>query len=215
MHNSPPARTQEVLGVLDQPLPGVFTGPFLPPELCDYIVDEFAGATNWVDAQVTQYLADQDRRVESVLDLSRRRAQRIHFRDLDLRQHPSLLRFLGKVRQDVLPLIRREFGLNVQEMGEAEIVRYPTGGLFSPHSDANVLKPYRAFSVLVYLNDVPKGGSTEFPDLGFSCRLTKGNILIFPSHVVHGGNPVEEGHKYIFVMWVYYPGSVDDYGDMI
>src|SRR5580658_1193208 len=190
--------------------PGIFAADLIDPEDCDNIVSEFSHDTRWVDAGITTYRGEVGMRVENVIS-SRRVAQHIRFRDLDLSMHPLLVSFLNNVRRHVLPLIATEFGLNVREMGEAEIVRYPLGGMFAPHSDASVVKPYRAFSVLLYLNDEFRGGGTDFPILGFTCEPRKGRVLVFPSLTTHAGNPVAAGSKQIIVMWIFCPGSIDEY----
>lgn len=197
----------------ESPALGVFTADLLDTGACDAIVADFGDAAAWVQAKITTHRGDAGMRVETVLDPSRRLAERIQFSDLDLACHPRLVSFLDAVRANVMPLIQEEFGLMVREMGEAEIVRYPTGGLFTPHSDASIAKPYRAFSVLLYLNDDFEGGGTEFPELGFGCKPKKGRLLVFPSDVTHGGNPVTSGSKYIIVLWILYPGSRDEYLD--
>jgi predicted 2-oxoglutarate/Fe(II)-dependent dioxygenase YbiX len=197
----------------ESPVAGLFTADLFDPSICDAIVADFGDTAAWVQAKITRYRGEADMRVESVLDPSRRLAERIHFSDLDLARHPRLVSFLDAIRANVMPMIQDEFGLMVREMGEAEIVRYPTGGLFTPHSDANIVKPYRAFSVILYLNDEFEGGGTAFPSLGFTCEPKKGRLLVFPSHVLHGGNPVTSGSKYIIVLWIFYPGSEDEYLD--
>jgi predicted 2-oxoglutarate/Fe(II)-dependent dioxygenase YbiX len=199
----------------ESPAPGVFLGELVDPADCHKIVSELSQAQEWVDAEITVYRGEDGKRVESMLDPDRRLARRIHFRGLDLSAQPLLTSFLKDVRRHVLPLIVSEFGLKVCEIGEAELVHYPPGGLFTPHSDANVVKPYRAFSVLLYLNDDFQGGETAFPDLGFSCQPRKGRVLVFPSHMTHGGNPVTAGTKDIIVMWVFYPGTQDEYPGIV
>jgi hypothetical protein len=190
---------------------GIFTADLLDTETCEAIMADSWDESSSQEAKITTYRGEDDKRVESILDPSRRLAQRIHFKDLDFSDHPQLVACLDRVRASVMPLIQEEFGLRVEAMGEAEIVRYPTGGLFTPHSDANIVKPHRAFTVLIYLNDDFEGGGTEFPDLDFTCEPKKGRVLVFPSHALHGGNPVESGSKFIIVLWIFYPGSEDEF----
>tara|TARA_B100000886_G_scaffold324182_1_gene268627 strand:+ start:315 stop:2381 length:2067 start_codon:yes stop_codon:yes gene_type:complete len=69
----------------------------------------------------------------------------------------------------------------------------------------------RIWTVLGYLNDVPKGGGTKFTKLDIEVSAKKGKLLIF-SNVIknsnirhnlseHCGMPVIEGEKYAFNLW--------------
>ena len=62
----------------------------------------------------------------------------------------------------------------------------------------------RAFAFTIYLNDVNKGGETEF--LHFSKRVEpkKGRIVIWPAAFpyLHRGNPPLSGEKYILTSWM-------------
>ncbi len=62
----------------------------------------------------------------------------------------------------------------------------------------------RAFVYSIYLNDVEKGGETEF--LNFSKRVEPktGRIVIWPAAFpyVHRGNPPLSGEKYILTSWM-------------
>ena len=190
--------------------PGIHAIDALSPDVCASIIREFEGHEKWKNAKITQYQYSESTggNMNVVLDLEKRVADRVHFADVALKEHPNSSIFFGYVRAQVLPFIQAEYGLNADKFGEAEIVRYPTGGVFIPHSDSNKLKPYRAFSVILYLNDSFSGGETSFPTLGCKCTPKTGRIVIFPSHVLHGGEKVRDGEKYIIVLWVFYPGSM-------
>jgi len=62
----------------------------------------------------------------------------------------------------------------------------------------------RAFVFSIYLNDVEKGGETEF--LHFSKRVQPktGRVVIWPAGFpyVHRGNPPLSGEKYILTSWM-------------
>jgi hypothetical protein len=191
---------------------GVHVADALSPARCAAIVDEFRGHEKWKPAKITRYEYDEATgagQMRVVLDPAKRIAERVHFVDVDLDDYPNASYFFGFVREQVLPFIKEEYGLATQAFGEAEIVRYPPGGVFIPHSDSNKLKPYRAFSVILYLNDTFSGGETSFPTLNYKCVPKTGRVLIFPSHLLHGGETVRDGEKQIIVLWVFYPGHVD------
>jgi len=195
------------------PSPGIYVGDFISREACEQIISTVASLEHWTQAKVTIYERDSfgKGQIKSVLDKERRVCSRIHFSDLDLDSFPLLISYLAFVQSEVMSLLQAEYNLQVQEMGEAEIVHYPSGGMFMPHSDANRVKPYRAFSVILYLNEDFDGGETQFPDSGYTCSPKTGRVLVFPSYLVHAGQTVLAGEKYVLVMWIFYPGSQGEY----
>lgn len=61
------------------------------------------------------------------------------------------------------------------------MIRYLKGvGFFVLHHDDGPNFP-RAFSILIYLNDVVEGGETEFTALGVSVRPMAGDLVVFPA----------------------------------
>jgi prolyl 4-hydroxylase len=63
----------------------------------------------------------------------------------------------------------------------------------------------------MYLNDVPAGGETTFPESGWSVTPQKGNALYFEygnaaGHTdpasLHAGAPVLSGEKWIATKWM-------------
>jgi len=129
-------------------------------------------------------------------------------------------------------------GMPVSHFEEPQLVRYQQGQCFSWHYDAvpaTQLKRggQRRATLLVYLNDVPKGGHTAFRDLrqggtddnGSPLRLTvepkRGRaLLFFPSfadgtpdwRTLHAGEPGPH-EKWIGQLWLHhepYPPNVPD-----
>jgi len=82
----------------------------------------------------------------------------------------------------------------------------PTEGYHTWHIEHGKGFDYesRAFVFSIYLNDVEKGGETEF--LHFSKRVEPktGRIVIWPAAFpyVHRGNPPLSGEKYILTSWM-------------
>lgn len=70
---------------------------------------------------------------------------------------------------------------------------------FEPHFDAIDSRSQRYLVFLWYLNDVAKGGETEFPDLGIKVRARAGRLLMFPPYWMfqHAGLPPLSNDKYI------------------
>jgi prolyl 4-hydroxylase len=63
---------------------------------------------------------------------------------------------------------------------------------------------------MIYLNDVPKGGTTEFKKLKEECVPKKGRAVVWSSlnedgsidhDTLHCGTPVLEGEKWITTTW--------------
>ena len=68
----------------------------------------------------------------------------------------------------------------------------------------------RAITAMVYLNDVNDGGETDFPRLDIAIAPRTGTLLAWNNadtegvpnpYVVHAGNPVGSGLKYVVTRW--------------
>lgn len=69
----------------------------------------------------------------------------------------------------------------------------------------------RVATLVIYLNDVPEGGETVFPDAGISVAGRKGNAVYFrymngmrqlDPLSLHAGAPVRRGEKWIATRWM-------------
>ena len=79
------------------------------------------------------------------------------------------------------------------------IERVEPGQGFAWHIDSGPLGTARRFlSALTYLNDVDKGGKTEFPLQGAALRPEQGTIVMFPPFWLfpHRGAPPTAATKY-------------------
>ncbi len=103
-----------------------------------------------------------------------------------------------------------------------QILRYPTGAGSDPHFDflaptnaanlASIARSGQRVSTMVtYLNDVPAGGETAFPALGWVVAPNRGHAVLFadcgadgePDHAsVHHSLPVEQGEKWVVTTWM-------------
>ena len=88
------------------------------------------------------------------------------------------------------------------------LYRYDVGQQFDWHRDGSFERPNGErshFTFMVYLNDDFEGGATSFSDDGFGfgvsgmLRITpaKGMGLLFHHPIVHRGDPVTAGRKYV------------------
>ncbi len=64
--------------------------------------------------------------------------------------------------------------------------------------------------MFTYLNELPAGGETEFPELGISITPKRGLAVIFSNchedgspdqRTLHASRPVESGEKWLAVKW--------------
>lgn len=82
--------------------------------------------------------------------------------------------------------------------------------IFNTHSDNwNCPTSSRQVSVIIYLNDVAEGGSTNFTDLNIQVAPKKGRMLFFPSfyNYMHKGEAPISNTKYIIVTWIHFDGN--------
>jgi len=77
--------------------------------------------------------------------------------------------------------------------------RAGTDEKFQLHWDAIQHVASRYLVMLWYLNDVPEGGETRFPQLDLTVSPREGRMLMFPPYWMyqHEGMPVRSGEKYI------------------
>ncbi|WP_345816299.1 2OG-Fe(II) oxygenase [Paraburkholderia sp. PREW-6R] len=109
------------------------------------------------------------------------------------------------------------------ENGEGlQILHYGTAGEYRPHFDYfppdqpgsavhTARGGQRVATLVIYLNDVPDGGETIFPDAGLSVAAQKGGAVYFrymngqrqlDPLTLHGGAPVLGGDKWIMTKWM-------------
>jgi prolyl 4-hydroxylase len=103
-----------------------------------------------------------------------------------------------------------------------QVLHYPTGAGSEPHHD--YLQPtnaanresiarsgQRVSTLVTYLNDVPAGGQTLFPALGFAASPLRGNAIYFEygdadgrvdARSLHASAPVTQGEKWVATKWM-------------
>ena len=80
------------------------------------------------------------------------------------------------------------------------VYRYEVGQHFGLHEDQSYFGPNDEVSLLtllVYLNEGFEGGETEFPDQSRTIVPARGDVLLFQHRVLHAGNRVKTGTKYV------------------
>lgn len=110
------------------------------------------------------------------------------------------------------------FDANIEWYERPQILRYPVGGKYDLHADAEqwiaaqnqwVRLHDRDYSVLLYLNDGYAGGELHLEQQNFTIKPTPGLLLAFPSdhHFVHAARPTTSGLRYVMVSWAAAVGS--------
>jgi hypothetical protein len=189
--------------------PSVYIADLLSPAVTAAVLREFTADDPWDQAQIAvlQKSVPGQSEIVGVIDYDRRNATRIRLRDIDLASKPQTVQLLQTVQAVVCRFVTSEFGLNFDTIGGAEIIRYPEGGEFKPHTDTHRGNAERAFTVIVYMDDDFTGGETEFPRLDYRCQPKAGRVLVFLPTELHAGRPVLSGEKTVLVFWVLFPGS--------
>jgi prolyl 4-hydroxylase len=117
--------------------------------------------------------------------------------------------FLGMFRAFIdgaLDRYNRDIGMtipipNTPLLSDLVMKRYRpnTEERFQLHFDAVNQHANRYLVLLWYLNDVPEGGETRFPQLDLKIEARPGRLLMFPPYWMyqHEGLPPSSGDKYI------------------
>lgn len=108
--------------------------------------------------------------------------------------------------------------LTVECFESLQSQKYEVGEYYRTHLDyfnvygyPDVTKNDRVATVIIYLNDDFKGGTTKFQRLGFEVQPKKGTAAFFDysmeniyvkEKTYHSGEPVTEGKKYIITAWI-------------
>jgi prolyl 4-hydroxylase len=127
-----------------------------------------------------------------------------------------------KVIAGICERISELAGLPLENAESLQLIHYDHSEEYAPHFDgwdADSEDGQRCMSRggqrlvtgLLYLNDVPAGGGTSFPNLQMEVQARKGRLLLFHNcllggivrhpNSLHGGMPVLEGEKWACNLW--------------
>lgn len=119
-------------------------------------------------------------------------------------------------------------GYPMENQEEWQLLRYYPGEEYKPHYDAanpntedyeevknneyNMDWGQRVYTFFIYLNDVPEGGETLFPQLDLKFKPHRGRAILWENltedrsicHTLseHGGMPVKKGVKWAINVWI-------------
>jgi len=115
--------------------------------------------------------------------------------------------------------IRNLTGVPTRNSEYLQILKYEVGQFYKTHHDfiehdIERQSGPRILTVFFYLNDVEKGGGTNFPDLNITVFPKRGRVLIWPSVVNadlnekelrtdHQALPVDKGIKFGANAWLH------------
>jgi hypothetical protein len=98
---------------------------------------------------------------------------------------------------------------NITHANQTEFLIYEPGGHYSPHVDTfhEHSNNTRKLTALAFLNDEYEGGKFFLNADGrqFYPPQKKGTVIVFPSYMVHGVEPVTHGTRYSAVTWLVGP----------
>mgnify|MGYP000303691383 CR=1 FL=1 len=132
----------------------------------------------------------------------------------DVDPHDPFVKKINRRINDLMG-IEPEWGETIQGQ------RYMPGQEFKPHHDWFYPNTsywefemgrggQRAYTAMVFLNDVEEGGTTDFTDLEISVEPKPGVLLLWNNadqdgmpnkHTMHAGRPVVSGSKYVITKW--------------
>jgi len=130
--------------------------------------------------------------------------------ELDIRDLEPFKYFVDKFWDQAYPIYHQKFGI-LENMANHSIrlmkiqKTHKGEGYHIWHcedGDPHVMR--RLMSFIVYLNDIPDGGETEFLYYSKRYKAEAGKLILWPAGYTHThrGNPPLSGTKYILTGWV-------------
>lgn len=108
------------------------------------------------------------------------------------------------------------FNIHLNGLEPPQFTYYGRFGHYMKHRDSGTNGPNRLLSATIQLNcpDEYKGGKLWL-DVGKERRpdIKQGDMVIFPSSLLHKVEPVWHGERYSLVMWAHYTPPVKDEGE--
>tara|TARA_A100001011_G_C14218539_1_gene803198 strand:+ start:50 stop:775 length:726 start_codon:yes stop_codon:yes gene_type:complete len=175
---------------------------FLDDTICDSLIKEFSENNKTKKSAIVSNSENQD-----ILETYRTSKTGV----LDKHEHK-------KIDNYIINFMQLENSLTEK----TQIQHYDVDDYFKEHTDyfdpdleksAIQENGQRTWTFMIYLNDVEKGGETEFNNLGFKIIPRKGMAVIWCNldkfgkeerMMLHEGKPVLNGHKWIITKWFNY-----------
>ena len=125
--------------------------------------------------------------------------------------HPDFVSVIKEkeVELDDFTLLRKcIFSQYIMDQRQLFLKKYTDNDYFHWHTDnggfGSITSSNRALVCMFYLNDVKKGGTTDFLHQNVSLKPTKGSLVIFPANwmYIHRGTPPIDSEKWIMNFWL-------------
>jgi Rps23 Pro-64 3,4-dihydroxylase Tpa1-like proline 4-hydroxylase len=174
----------------------------LPPDVCDRVVNEYSSTDEWEDARIENYRLDKNYRRVSLIPIS---APQIIANNKEVRTaldadiFQGAAKVIAKYNQLVVCDVKRDTGY--------DLLRYQTGGFYKVHTDS-ATDTMRTLSCSFILNDDYEGGKfflLQSENNKQYIETTAGSVIVFPSHIMHGVEPVTAGVRKSLATWIIGP----------
>ena len=193
--------------------------------------DDIVGTENWGQLTAAQHGSGG----KTLCTSKRLLIQAFEASNLSAGTSLTLLEHSESILTNVNEFLETELNLNNTHSSPSQLLFYDHLEEYKSHVDCfpgNVhhdeMINQRVISILIYLNDVPKGGETIFPALNISVRPESGSLLLWSSldretiskcmkSTTHLSNPVLRGEKFAFQKWYHrHPsgGVLSDLGNL-
>jgi predicted 2-oxoglutarate/Fe(II)-dependent dioxygenase YbiX len=169
----------------------------LSHELCDAILNEYAGSGEWLDTVTKGGLMKHVRNAQTIL-MSMHDCIGKNFavrKKLDEQVFAGASLAINKYNE-------RFPNAHIEEDSGYELLKYEVGQFYTEHTDSFKDRP-RAVSCSFALNDNYEGGEFAFFDREICVKAAKGSALLFPSNFMypHEILPVTNGTRYSIITW--------------
>lgn len=159
---------------------------FVDKDFCDEIVNTVENSDKWENAEVRGDVEDY-RQCDNI----------------NLMKFPELdMKFLEVSRNIILKYSEEIKHVHIEGDTGYNVLRYKTGDFYKEHVDVTI-DEVRNYTASVVLNDEFEGGDFSFFNRELMYKLTKGDVIVFPSNVVfpHEVIPITKGTRYSIVTW--------------
>ena len=116
---------------------------------------------------------------------------------------------IGCIAQSYILAANETWGYNLTNIEKVQMTKYAVNGHYNWHIDSfepNEKNEQRKLSISILLNDDFEGGGLEVQTNTVQSVLkSKGDIVVFPSFLMHKVVPVTKGTRYTAVSWAYGP----------
>jgi hypothetical protein len=156
-------------------------------------------------------IVDEAERVAADMGWTKSRHGNYPTTDIPIVELPETLKFLRRALVErIYPLLTAQFGdflpdASKLRVADGFVVKYDAAGgqtELKPHRDGSVV----SFNVALNPSSDFDGGGTWFDSLNDAVRINEGEIVSHASGILHGGNGITRGKRYILVAFVILEG---------